>query len=131
MARPRYLPVGMSSSQQAPQAQLLASHFTVYNFEVEGLHDYFVGEAGVLGHNCDVGLGEAAGRRGGINLAAGVLERFGEIVFKRDVRECEGDQVGVGFDARALFVRITLLVAALALARTLWDGPVELSVVRG
>jgi RHS repeat-associated protein len=27
---------------------------TVYNFEVDGLHDYFVGEVGVLGHNCPI-----------------------------------------------------------------------------
>jgi RHS repeat-associated protein len=27
----------------------------VYNFEVEGNHNYFVGEKGVLSHNCDVG----------------------------------------------------------------------------
>jgi len=27
---------------------------TVYNFEVEGNHSYFVGEIGVLSHNCDI-----------------------------------------------------------------------------
>jgi intein/homing endonuclease len=38
--------------EKIERVQLPASR--VYNFEVAGLHDYFAGEAGVLGHNCEL-----------------------------------------------------------------------------
>jgi hypothetical protein len=51
---------------------------TVYNFEVAGLHSYFVGEAGVLGHNCNISpaTGPANARRGN-RFERRVLESLG------------------------------------------------------
>src|SRR6516225_4522458 len=38
-----------------------------------------------------------------VDLAAGLLERLGELVLESNVRKGESDQVGVGLDARAFF----------------------------
>jgi RHS repeat-associated protein len=54
----------------------------VYNFEVEGNHNYFVGEYGVLSHNCEFLLKLSGGTRqifrDALEIASTQSERFGK-----------------------------------------------------
>ncbi len=50
-----WLANGTKTTVEAVSSHTLQEPVTVYNFEVEDLHTYFVGDCGVLVHNCGVG----------------------------------------------------------------------------